>query len=641
MTMSTRACILAAGALGAGAADALDYRIEADGVRVGDAQIDRIEVVGGAEPVMRVRGVSLPGPIDAGDAVLACDAAACRRGAVTWRAPEAAPLSMALRRAPDGLRLVGGATSLSLRWIDAGWSVTADAVPLAWAARMLSPERRPAAISGRLEGSLELGERGPRGRLAVSEGAFDSDDGRHAASGLELELEWRPGEDADGTWFVFEWRDGEMLLGPAYLPAPTATVSARARLLAAGDDWRIAAADVRAGDGLAVDGSAVLGFGGNGARVKALSIARLQADLDWLWRSGLQSLAGAAGWSGLAPTGRLDGALAMRHGSVRAVRAELRSLAIEDTASRLRLAGGDVEIEWNAASGALKALLAWRALGVYALPLGPARASFSTRADGRIALDDSWRIPLLDGALVIDQLAARDWRNPERELRLDANLEPVDLAALTRAMGWPEMGGRISGRFRGLRVAAGVAAFAGGLSLEVLDGRARVAGLSIERPFGTLPALSADVRFDDVDLEPLTRTFEFGRMTGLASGYVRGLRLLDWRPVRFDAWIETRVDSPERVISQQAVDSLAQVGGGSAASGLLLRWFDRFPYRKAGLGCELAGDVCTMRGLREADNGGYVILEGREIPRLDIIGHRRRVDFPRLLAQLSAAGAAQ
>jgi hypothetical protein len=139
----------------------------------------------------------------------------------------------------------------------------------------------------------------------------------------------------------------------------------------------------------------------------------------------------------------------------------------------------------------------------------------------------------------------------------------------------------------------------------------------------------------------LNRTFEFGRMTGLASGYVRDLRLLDWRPVRFDAWIETRADGPERVISQQAVDSLSQVGGGSAVSGLVLRWFDRFPYRKAGLGCELAGNVCTMRGLREADNGGYVILEGRGIPRLDIIGHQRRVDFPRLLAQLSAAGAAR
>jgi hypothetical protein len=45
-----------------------------------------------------------------------------------------------------------------------------------------------------------------------------------------------------------------------------------------------------------------------------------------------------------------------------------------------------------------------------------------------------------------------------------------------------------------------------------------------------------------------------------------------------------------------------------------------------------------MRGLREADEGGYVILEGRGLPRLDIIGHQRRVDWPRLVAQLRAAG---
>ena len=172
----------------------------------------------------------------------------------------------------------------------------------------------------------------------------------------------------------------------------------------------------------------------------------------------------------------------------------------------------------------------------------------------------------------------------------------------------------------------------GGLDISLFDGRARVRELTVERPFGTSPALSADIELSSLDLELLTHAFEFGRMQGLASGHVRRLRLLDWQPVQFDAWFETLEDSPERVISQQAVDTLSSLsGGGSAAiSGLLLQWFDQFPYRKVGLGCRLSGNVCNMRGLSETEEGGYLILDGRGIPRLDIVGYQRRVDWPQL-----------
>ncbi|HKL52907.1 MAG TPA: hypothetical protein VJ902_03035, partial [Wenzhouxiangellaceae bacterium] len=193
--------------------------------------------------------------------------------------------------------------------------------------------------------------------------------------------------------------------------------------------------------------------------------------------------------------------------------------------------------------------------------------------------------------------------------------------------------------FPGIQVSGGVIEVQGGLDIDLFGGSARINDLSVERPFGSLPALAADLEFDALDLEQVTGAFAFGRMLGLLSGHVRNLRLLDWQPVQFDAWFETLDDSPEREISQKAVDSISSLsGGGSAAiSGTLLRWFDDFPYRKAGLGCRLAANVCRMRGLRDAENGGYVILEGRLIPRLDIVGYQRRVDWPRLLAQLAAA----
>ncbi|MGB0513645.1 MAG: hypothetical protein ACPGJE_02250 [Wenzhouxiangellaceae bacterium] len=243
---------------------------------------------------------------------------------------------------------------------------------------------------------------------------------------------------------------------------------------------------------------------------------------------------------------------------------------------------------------------------------------------------------------MVDRLQWRDWRSRSRELNVDLRLEPMDLALLTRTLGWPEFGGALSGRLPGLRLTQDGAVFDGALDVNLFDGRARIDGLTVERPFGTLPAVAAEIEFEALDLKLVTRAFEFGRMQGRMSGHLRDLRLLDWQPVRFDAWFQTLDDAGTRRISQQAVDSLSTLGGGGSAmlSGTLLRMFEDFPYRRVGLGCRLENNICGMRGLKPTEGGGYLIVEGRPFPVLNVVGHRQRVDWPRLLAQLAAITAA-
>jgi hypothetical protein len=128
-------------------------------------------------------------------------------------------------------------------------------------------------------------------------------------------------------------------------------------------------------------------------------------------------------------------------------------------------------------------------------------------------------------------------------------------------------------------------------------------------------------------------------MEGQASGWMRDLRLLDWRPVAMDARVFTHEDAGERRISQRAVENLSRLGGGTAAalSAGVLRVFEEFPYRRAGLACRLERNICHMDGVAPREGGGFYIVEGRGIPHLDVVGHRRLVDWPRLVAQLIAA----
>ena len=141
----------------------------------------------------------------------------------------------------------------------------------------------------------------------------------------------------------------------------------------------------------------------------------------------------------------------------------------------------------------------------------------------------------------------------------------------------------------------------------------------------------------------MTGAFSFGRITGRLSGRVDGLRLFNWSPVAFDARLYTPPDDRSKHrISQRAVENIGSIGGGGAGvtaalSSGFLRFFDDFNYDRLGLSCRLENDVCAMDGVAPAPNGGYYLVKGKGLPRIDVIGSSRRVDWPRLVQQLIAA----
>ena len=75
----------------------------------------------------------------------------------------------------------------------------------------------------------------------------------------------------------------------------------------------------------------------------------------------------------------------------------------------------------------------------------------------------------------------------------------------------------------------------------------------------------------------------------------------------------------------------------AALSSGFLRFFDDFNYDRLGISCRLENDVCAMDGVAPAPNGGYYLVKGKGLPRIDVIGSSRRVDWPRLVQQLIAA----
>lgn len=317
---------------------------------------------------------------------------------------------------------------------------------------------------------------------------------------------------------------------------------------------------------------------------------------------------------------------------------QLDRVVLTDRERRLGLNQLGARLSWQSSGDPPLSHLSWHAGHLYAIPVGAAALVFRLSGDGFRLLPPA-DLPILDGRLIIDQLEMLDLSTAPK-VRFRGRLATISLEVLSRVLGWPPLRGTLSGnipqvsydhRRRTLELD-------GRLTVEAFSGTIVIERLAITDLFGALPRLQAEVHVHDLDLEQLTGRFAFGRITGRLEGHIRQLQLENWRPIAFDAWFGTPSgDRTRHRISQKAVENLAKLGGGFAAgllSRTLLRVFDEFSYTRIGLGCRLKDSVCELSGVAPA-RGGYHIVVGGGLPRIDVIGYNRRIDWPTLMTRLA------
>lgn len=551
---------------------------------------------------------------------------------------------------PDGSDALSFRGSLD----DAGWQVHLAATrwplaDLAWLGRFLG-QSLP-ALGGTADLSITARGAGELVDGAVFEirttgvgGANDS--GTVAAEGLELELRgsaWRTGEalafDARGTIGA-----GEAYLEPVYTDLGTHPLRVNLRGTMRADRLAISQLVV-VQEGvlhLVVDGELQQASDG-GWRVGMGRLRLAEATLPGAYTTFLQPFLAGTSLGDLETSGLLHGELELAGGEVAAVRLVLSRVNLDDRTARLAIYGLNGDLGWAPAgdgdvpAGARPADLRWSGGFVYGIPFGAARLRLDAHA-GRWSLPDPVSIPVLDGVLEILRLEFGDLMAGDDNIQFEARLAPVSMRALSRALDWPPLSGQLSGTLPQLSYEGGVLGLGGDLHAEIFSGTATIRNLRIERPLQPLARLQADVEIRGVELAELTQALSFGLMTGRLDGYVRGLEMIDWAPVAFDARLYTPPGSPARQrISQRAVDNIASIGGGGAGvlSTGFLRFFEDFSYAGFALGCRLERDVCRMSGL-EARERGYVILRGSGLPRIDVMGFARDVSWSALVEQIAA-----
>ena len=590
------------------------------------------------------------------------DAAHCRKGtlalASAWLEAREVPVSFDYRFDTGSLEvslarlpLAGGAVQLVLHQQADSWRLEAafrdlllaQLAALAAKAGVTLPALEFAGtVSGRAQ--LRGGAQGVRAvdwRLQTQRAGYSNAAGSQAAEALALTSHGRA-KPQGKDWQVqtsFAARGGMLYSDPLYLefsPAQPLEVDAELR-------WRAAAAELFL-DSLdfrqpGVTRGRVEGVLAAGAErpLRQLSVTLDEALLPAFYANWVQPWFAGGVLEKLDTGGKLQGRVQIEDGRPRAARLTLDGVSFGERNGLFGVQELDGELAWDAGGAPQFSQLAWQGAHFHQLLLGAAALQLETGADG-LRMRAPLTVPLLDGQLHVEEFELGRDEAGVRWL-LDATLTPVSMQAFSNALGWPTMGGSLSGMVPRVRYEKGELTLGGTLLVQAFDGAVTVRNLRIRQPLGLVPRLWADARLEGLDLDTLTRTFSFGRIEGRLQGEVNDLYMEAWQLVAFDAHFETPPDDDSRHrISQRAVDNISNLGGsgvGGAVSRSFMRVFEDFPYKRLGIRCRLENGVCHMGGVAPARQG-YYLVEGQLLPRLDVIGYSDQVAWNSLVERLVA-----
>ncbi|MCD9028447.1 AsmA-like C-terminal region-containing protein [Luteimonas sp. BDR2-5] len=565
------------------------------------------------------------------------------------RSGRGAPLRLAvdLGAATTDATLAGAGATLALHRDAATPDLTTldlRRVPVQWAQALVAQAWTAAQLQrGSVDGRVRVEAPADRplhvdARLALRGVALETDDGSVAADGVggDFEIDLRLPAGATQARLDGQLQGGELLFGNAYIALPETPVAVGFDLARSdGQDWQLPRLHWRDGAALTVDGSARLSPEFD---IRALALEVASTDAGALPARYLSGWLGLAGLSGLALRGGFDATLVLADGELDAVALRMHALDLEDSGGRFRFDALNGDIRY-AAGAPVRSAFAWQGGTLYGLPFDAAAWSLQS-GQGRLTLREPVALSLLDGeigfeSLVIEPPTGGTGLRVQTALRLDG----LDIGVLAKSLDWPPFEGQLSGSIPAVRYADNRIDFDGGLSVQLFVGRIDVSQLSIERPFGVAPTVTSDLDLIGLDLHAMTNVFGFGSISGRLHGRIAGLRLVDWTATAFDAELHTEpVRGVRQRISQRAVQNISSVGDASfvtSLQGRLIGLFDDFGYRRIGVACRLRNEVCRMGGLRSAENT-FTIVEGAGLPRLNVVGINRNVDWPTLVERLGA-----
>lgn len=358
-------------------------------------------------------------------------------------------------------------------------------------------------------------------------------------------------------------------------------------------------------------------------------------DLSFAWQNFAQPFMLESSLAGVELGGTLNGGLVLNDCEVSELQATVSELKMQSAAYDLSVSGGEGQLSWSK-NNDRKSSLRFSDLTLGNIPMQPSQIDFVTSGEV-FSLSKPVRFALLGGEFDIHQLSNESKGSNHWQLSISAS--DLQLAQVSSALGWPPLDGRFGLDQATVTYSDGAISTEGRIRGHLFDGDIELYKLKLSDLDSVAPIMDAQLNLSGIDLSRFTRAFSFGRIDGRLDAKVKDIQLVGWQPNRFDALFETpehNDDLPHR-ISQRAIDNLTALGNGvsGALSTSFLSIFKDFSYDKIQLSVQLEGNDAELGGLPHS-SGGYYIVKGAGLPRIDVIGRNRHVGWRDLVSRLKS-----
>ncbi|NOR13756.1 MAG: hypothetical protein GQ545_10935, partial [Candidatus Aminicenantes bacterium] len=148
--------------------------------------------------------------------------------------------------------------------------------------------------------------------------------------------------------------------------------------------------------------------------------------------------------------------------------------------------------------------------------------------------------------------------------------------------------------------------------IHAFDGEISIHDFGLKKPFSQNRTITCDIYFSGLNLEKLTNSTPYGRVTGIIKGEIKNLAISYGQPESFSLSLESekRKGIPQK-FSTAAIKDLEILGTGGTTSmssaKLLSRFISEFRYSKIGIFCSLKNDVFTLQGTIKEDRTEYLV----------------------------------
>jgi hypothetical protein len=248
------------------------------------------------------------------------------------------------------------------------------------------------------------------------------------------------------------------------------------------------------------------------------------------------------------------------------------------------------------------------------------------------------RLELFGGEIEISNLFWPDAVRDPKQVSFSVDAKRLQLEELTEALNWHPFSGTLTGSIPKVQSTGTLLQTRGDIQAELFGGRARIGKFEIENPFSSLASIKIDAKLNEIQLEQLSKTFEFGRISGILEGSIDDLVLINGQPSEFRVDLHSVERSGiEQRISVEAINKITVLSSGQSAGALyggLAGFFDSFRYSKLGFKATLKNDRLTLRGVETRGDQEFLVVGSFLPPTVNVISHTQVIAFSELVRRL-------